>query len=66
MGKIVSLKFDFSFKHLFLNEEVRRHFISDVLGIPLEGIREVRLTNTFLWKPSFLRKACSPDRNMRS
>ena len=50
MGKIVSLKFDFSFKHLFLNEEVRRHFISDVLGIPLEEIREVRLVNTFLWK----------------
>ena len=50
MGKIVSLKFDFSFKHLFLNEKVRRHFISDALGIPLEGIREVRLANTFLWK----------------
>lgn len=50
MGKIVSLKYDFSFKHLFLNEEVRRHFISDVLGIPLEEIREVRLANTFLWK----------------
>ena len=48
MGKIVSLKFDFSFKHLFLNEEVRRHFISDILGIPLEEIREVRLANTFL------------------
>lgn len=50
MGKIISLKFDFSFKHLFLNEEVRCHFISDVLGIPLEEIRKVRLANTFLWK----------------
>ena len=50
MGRIVSLKFDFSFKHLFLNEEVRRYFISDVMGIPLEEIREVRLMNTFLWK----------------
>lgn len=33
MGKIVSLKYDFSFKHLFLNDEVRRCFISDVLEI---------------------------------
>ena len=50
MGKIISLKYDFSFKHLFLNEVVRRHFISDALGIPLEEIRSVRLANTFLWK----------------
>ena len=50
MGKIVSLKYDFSFKYLFLNEVVRRHFISDALGIPLEGIRSVRLANTFHWK----------------
>ena len=50
MGKIISLKYDFSFKHLFLNEIVRRYFISDALGIPLEDIRSVRLTNTFLWK----------------
>ena len=50
MGKIISLKYDFSFKYLFLNEAVRRHFISDVLGIPLEEIRSVRLANTFLWK----------------
>ena len=50
MGKIISLKYDFSFKYLFLNEVVRRHFISDALGIPLEEIRLVRLANTFLWK----------------
>ena len=50
MGKIVSLKYDFAFKHLFLNPEVRRHLISDALGIPLEEIRSARLTNTFLWK----------------
>ena len=50
MGKIISLKYDFSFKYLFLNESVRRHFISDALGIPLEEIRSVRLANTFLWK----------------
>lgn len=50
MGQIISLKYDFSFKYLFLNETVRRHFISDVLRIPLEAIRSVRLANTFLWK----------------
>lgn len=50
MGKIISLKYDFSFKYLFRNEVVRRHFISDALGIPLNEIRSVRLTNTFLWK----------------
>ena len=50
MGKIISLKYDFSFKYLFLNETVRRYFISDALGIPLEEIRSVRLANTFLWK----------------
>lgn len=50
MGKIISLKYDFSFKYLFLNELVRRHFISDALGIPLDEIRSARLANTFLWK----------------
>lgn len=50
MGDIVSLKHDFSFKHVFLNEEVRRYFISDALDIPAEEIRSVRLANTFLWK----------------
>lgn len=50
MGRIIALKYDFTFKYLFLNQEVRRHFISDALGIPLDVIREVRLANTFLWK----------------
>lgn len=50
MGQIISLKYDFSFKYLFLNETVRWYFISDVLRIPLEDIRSVRLANTFLWK----------------
>lgn len=50
MGQVVSLKYDFYFKHLFLNEKVRKYFISDALDIPLEEIREVRLANTFLWK----------------
>lgn len=50
MGKVVSLQYDFSFKHLFQNEEVRKYFLSDVLGIPAEEIRSVRLVNTFLWR----------------
>ena len=50
MGKSISLRYDFTFKYLFLNEVVRRHFISDALGIPLEEIQSVRMANTFLWK----------------
>lgn len=50
MGKIVSLKYDYSFKHLLLNEKIRKYFISDSLDIPLKEIRSVRLANTFLWK----------------
>ncbi|MCM1057771.1 MAG: Rpn family recombination-promoting nuclease/putative transposase [Firmicutes bacterium] len=48
--EIVSLKYDFSFKQLMLNEEVRKYFISDVLGIPAGEIRSVRLANPFLWR----------------
>lgn len=50
MGKFVSLKYDFSFKRLFMNEEVLRGFISDVLDMAPEEIRTVRLANTFLWR----------------
>lgn len=50
MGEMISLKYDFSFKYLFRNEKVRRHFLSDVLGIPPEEIRSVRLADTHLWK----------------
>lgn len=46
----ISLKYDFSFKQIMLNEEVRKYFISDVLGIPAAEIRSVRLANSFLWK----------------
>lgn len=35
MGKFISLRQDFSFKEVFRNETVRRHFISDVLGISI-------------------------------
>lgn len=42
-GMFLPPKSDVAFKELMRNEKVRRHFISDVLGIPLEEIREVRL-----------------------
>lgn len=50
MGKIISLKYDYCFKHLVMNEKVRRYFISDALEIPFREIRTARLSNTFLWK----------------
>lgn len=56
MGKIISLKYDDSFKLLFQNEKVRRHFMSDVLGFPLEEIRSVALANSFLLKQYFKQK----------
>lgn len=46
----VSLKYDFCIKEVMENEIVRRHFISDGLGIPLEDIRSVRMMNPYLWK----------------
>ncbi len=51
-GKFLPPKSDVAFKELMRNETVRRHFISDVLEIPLEEIREVRLENTFLGRHS--------------
>ena len=49
MGNFISLRNDYVFKEVFRNETVRRHFVSDILGIPPEDIRSVRLHNTFLW-----------------
>lgn len=46
--KFLPPKSDVAFKELMRNEIVRRYFISDVLGIPPEEIRETRLENTFL------------------
>lgn len=48
--KIIPLKYDFCVKEVMENETVRRHFISDVLGIPLSNIKSVRILNPFLWK----------------
>lgn len=47
---IISPKYDYCMKELFSNEVIRRHFISEVTGIPIEDIRTARLANTFLWR----------------
>ncbi len=48
--KIVTPKYDICGKELFQNELVRKHFISDVLKIPVNQIHSVRFANTFLRK----------------
>ena len=48
--EIISLKYDFSFKSLMRNEEVRKYFISDALEIPVGEIKSVKLAHSFLWK----------------
>lgn len=45
---ILQPKSDFCFKELFENQKIRTYFVSDVLGIPLDNIRSVKLRNTFL------------------
>lgn len=59
----ISPKSDIAFKELMRCEEVRRRFISDVLGIPLEEIKSVRLENTFLSRRSlfYLSKMYTED-----
>lgn len=47
---IISPKYDYFVKELFRDTTVLRHFIGDVMGIPQERIRSVRLRNTFLRK----------------
>lgn len=46
----ISAKVDFCSKELFYNEFIRRHFISDILQIPLENISSVRILNPLLRK----------------
>lgn len=45
--KVVPLKYDFCIKEIMENKIVRRHFTSDVLSIPLNTIKSVRMMNTF-------------------
>lgn len=54
-------KSDIAFKELMRCEEVRRQFISDVLGILPEEIKSVRLENTFLSRRSRKEKECILD-----
>lgn len=62
--KFIPPKADLAFRELMRNEEIRRHFISDVLGISLEDIRSVRLENTFLSRRSRQEKQCILDVRM--
>lgn len=48
--KLIPLKYDFCIKEIMENEIVRKHFISGVLGIPLDDIKSVRMINPYLWK----------------
>ncbi|RKJ21361.1 Rpn family recombination-promoting nuclease/putative transposase [bacterium D16-50] len=48
--EIVLPKHDFVFKTLMENSRIRKYFISDVLNIPPEEIKSVRVSNPFLWK----------------
>lgn len=48
--KLVSLKSDYAFKELFSYENVRKQFISDVLGIPITEIKSARIVNPYLRK----------------
>lgn len=48
--KLIPLKYDFCIKEIMDNEIVRKHFISDVLEIPLKDIKSVQIVNPFLWR----------------
>ena len=45
---IISPKMDFCVKELFANPVIRKYFISDVMGIPADTIRSVRLCNPYI------------------
>ena len=47
-GSFIPPKSDVAFKELMRNEEVRKHFISDALKIPLQEIKSVRLEKYML------------------
>lgn len=49
-SKYISLKYDDVYHEVFAQESVRRQFLSDVLGIPLESIRTARLVTPHLRK----------------
>lgn len=48
--KSAPLKEEWVFREVFKHELVRKQFISDVVGIPIEDMKAIRLTSTFLRK----------------
>ncbi|MDE7284116.1 MAG: hypothetical protein K2N85_11140 [Lachnospiraceae bacterium] len=44
----ISLKDDYVFRELFTHENIRKQFISDVLGIRMEHIKFEKLATPFL------------------
>lgn len=48
--KLVPLKYDYVFREVFSHESIRKQFISDVTGIPLNSIKTVHLTTPYLWR----------------
>lgn len=48
--KLISLKYDEVYREVFAHESVRKQFLSDVMGIPLESIRTARLVTPHLWR----------------
>ena len=60
-GGFLPPKSDVVFKELMRNEVVRRGFISDVLNIPPEEIKTIRLENPFLSRRSRVEKQCILD-----
>lgn len=47
---IVRPKWDYCMKELFRNFIILKYFISDILDIPIEKIRSLKLRNTNLWR----------------
>lgn len=43
-------KWDYCMKELFRNFIILKYFISDILDIPIEKIRSLKLRNTNLWR----------------
>ncbi|MCR5754864.1 MAG: Rpn family recombination-promoting nuclease/putative transposase, partial [Acetatifactor sp.] len=48
--QLASLKYDYVFKEIFFDECARKHFISDLTGIPIQSMKEVQIANPFLHK----------------
>lgn len=64
-GMFIPPRADVAFKELMRLEDVRRHFISDVLDIPIEEIKSVRLENSFLGRHGKQEKQCILDIRMQ-